>query len=84
MGRKKHVDSSGKITITDKRGNIVKTKEGGVTTKYKKGSRPPMKQMGMMGAMIGANPGMGRSKIYHGFGNVPIPTSAGMGRMRKR
>ena len=25
MGRKKHVDSSGKITITDKRGNIVKT-----------------------------------------------------------
>ena len=40
MGRKKHVDSSGKITITDKRGNIVKTKEGDVTTKYKKGNRP--------------------------------------------
>ena len=39
MGRKKHVDSSGKITITDKDNKVVKTKSKGVTTKYKKGSR---------------------------------------------
>ena len=38
-GRKKHVDSSGKITITDRKGHIVKTKEDGKVTKYKKGSR---------------------------------------------
>jgi len=40
MGRKKHVEDDGTVVITDKRGNIVKTKEDGVTTKYKKGSRP--------------------------------------------
>ena len=40
MGRKKHTDDSGKVTITDKKNTIVKTKKDGVTTKYKKGSRP--------------------------------------------
>ena len=39
-GRKKHTDDSGKVTITDKKNTIVKTKKDGVTTKYKKGSRP--------------------------------------------
>ena len=40
MGRKKHTDDSGKVTITDKKNRIVKTKQDGITTKYKKGSRP--------------------------------------------
>ena len=40
MGRKKHVDSSGKITITNRKGRVVKTKKDGVVTKYKSGSRP--------------------------------------------
>ena len=41
MGRKKHTDSAGNVTIVDKRGDIVKTKtKAGTTTKYKKGNRP--------------------------------------------
>ena len=40
MGRKKHETSEGTV-ITDKRGNVVKTKSAdGTKTKYKKGNRP--------------------------------------------
>ena len=40
MGRKKQTTEDGTEVITDKRGNIVKTKKDGVKTKYQKGSRP--------------------------------------------
>ena len=40
MGRKKLVKDDGTVVITDKEGRVVKTKSKGVTTKYKKGSRP--------------------------------------------
>jgi len=41
MGRKKHTADDGTEVITDKRGDVVKTKSSkGVKTKYKKGDRP--------------------------------------------
>jgi len=40
MGRKKHVTSEGETVIVDKHQRVVKSKKDGVTTKYKKGSRP--------------------------------------------
>jgi len=41
MGRKKQTLSDGTEVITDKRGNVVKTKTvAGTKTKYKKGNRP--------------------------------------------
>ena len=40
MGRKKQTLKDGTEVITDKRGDVVKTKKDGVKTKYKKGSRP--------------------------------------------
>ena len=40
MGRKKHETSEGTV-ITDKHGNVVKTKDSkGTKTTYKKGNRP--------------------------------------------
>tara|TARA_R110002051_G_C8495061_1_gene463810 strand:- start:362 stop:658 length:297 start_codon:yes stop_codon:yes gene_type:complete len=40
MGRKKQTLDDGTTVVTDKRGDVVKTKKDGVKTKYKKGSRP--------------------------------------------
>ena len=45
LGRKKHVQPDGSEVIVDRKGNIVKTKSPeGITTKYKKGSRPAYTQ----------------------------------------
>ena len=43
MGRKKETGSDGETVIVSKKGEVVKTKKDGVTTKYKKGSRPEVK-----------------------------------------
>tara|TARA_R100001463_G_scaffold33272_1_gene74014 strand:- start:312 stop:542 length:231 start_codon:yes stop_codon:yes gene_type:complete len=43
MGRKKQTLDDGTEVITDRRGNIVKTKTAdGTKTKYKKGNRPSL------------------------------------------
>ena len=43
MGRKKETLDDGTEVITDKRGNVVKTKTAdGTKTKYKKGNRPSL------------------------------------------
>jgi len=46
MGRKKETLGDGTEVITDKRGDVVKTKKDGVKTKYKKGSRPTFRAAG--------------------------------------
>jgi|21_taG_2_1085346.scaffolds.fasta_scaffold16789_2 hypothetical protein len=41
MGRKKHVDRDGNVTITDKRGRVVKRKQvDGTKVKYARRNRP--------------------------------------------
>ena len=40
LGRKKEKGPSGEDVIVNRKGKVVKTKQHGVTTKYKKGNRP--------------------------------------------
>jgi hypothetical protein len=46
MGRKKHVGEDGSVTITDKRGRVVKTKlADGTKVKYARRNRPAFKRL---------------------------------------